>query len=93
MSRDQRVQDNYVLVQAQSLALEGNQSLLVLFNIDEFFPNFNRRNATFMIKNLELVEKDLQSLSIPMIVTKGDVEKRITSAIEEYGISVLVTDK
>lgn len=92
MSRDQRVQDNYALVSAQTFASENNQPLLVLFNIDESFPNFNSRNASFMFKNLVLVEKDLLKLSIPMIVTKGAIEKNIMRVIDEYEISVVITD-
>ena len=92
MSRDQRVQDNYALVKAQTVALESTQPLVVLFNIEESFPNFNKRNADFMVKNLELVEKDLHTLSIPLIVTKGTVDKSISSVIDEYGISTILTD-
>ena len=92
MSRDQRVQDNYALVKAQTVALESTQPLVVLFNIEESFPNFNKRNADFMVKNLELVEKDLHTLSIPLIVTKGTVDKSISSVIDEYGISTIITD-
>ena len=92
MSRDQRVKDNFALFYAQELAIRHKQPLLVLFNFDYQFPNFNSRNASFMIKNLELVDRSLRSLNILMIITSGPIAKIIPSILEEYGVSVLVTD-
>ena len=92
MSRDQRVQDNFALLYAQELALKHKQPLLVLFNIDSQFPNFNSRNSSFMINNLEFVDQTLSSLNISMIITNGSIAKNIPSILDEYSISVLITD-
>lgn len=92
MSRDQRVADNFALNYAQQLALKYRKPLLVVFNIVESFPSFNERNASFMFKNLENMEQTLQSLRMSMILTKGEPETTLPKAIEEFSISVVVTD-
>ena len=92
MSRDQRVADNFAINYAQTIALDSKKPLIVLFNIDESFPNFNERNASFMFENLEFVEKTLNSYNIPMIITKEKNNKAIPYILQEYNISVLVTD-
>lgn len=92
MTRDQRVRDNFTLVYAQEIAIQNKRSLYVLFNIEEKFPNFNTRNASFMFTNLELVEKDLNKFNIQMILTKGPVTQNIPKVIAEFNISKLITD-
>ena len=92
MTRDQRVQDNFSLIYAQQLANEKQKPLFTVFNLVENFPNFNTRNAEFMIENLEMVEQTLSKLNIPMLITKGPIDQTLPKLIQNFNISVLITD-
>ena len=92
MTRDQRVADNFSLLYAQEIANASRQPLITLFKIDEHFPNFNHRNATFMFTNLVEVEKNLAQFNIPMIFSQGGIDQIIPKIIDEYKISVIITD-
>ena len=57
MSRDQRVNDNWALLYAQTLAIERKAPLLVVFCLTKEFLNATERHYLFMLKGLQDVDR------------------------------------
>lgn len=62
MSRDQRVEDNWALLYAQELAKKHESNFAVVFCLVTTFMNAPYRHFAFMLKGLQEVEQDLQSV-------------------------------
>ena len=92
MSRDQRVRDNWALLYSQELALQRNESLIVLFCLVPEFLDATARQYDFMITGLREVETDLRALKIPFRLLTGAPESEIPRFITECGAGALVTD-
>ncbi|MCX8022041.1 MAG: deoxyribodipyrimidine photo-lyase [Syntrophorhabdaceae bacterium] len=92
MSRDQRIEDNWALLFAQSIAYERRQPLCVIFCLVHKFLNGTLRPYDFMVKGLEEVEGGLKKKNIPFFLLKGLPEKEIPYFLETQNIGVLVTD-
>ncbi|MFA5863360.1 MAG: deoxyribodipyrimidine photo-lyase [Phycisphaerae bacterium] len=92
MSRDQRTQDNWALLHSQSLALERNASLAVVFCLVPAFLNASFRSYSFMIKGLGEVERKLAKKGIPFFLITGLPEKVLPLWIRRIRASLLVTD-
>lgn len=92
MSRDQRVHNNWALLFAQKLAIENNSELAVAFNLVPDFLEATIRQYGFMLKGLELVEKELKKYNIPFFLLQGQPEKTISEFINENNVSVIVSD-
>jgi deoxyribodipyrimidine photo-lyase len=92
MSRDQRVQDNWALLFAQSLALEREKPLGVLFCLVPQFLNATMRQYDFMLQGLREIEKGLAKLNIPFFLVTGAPEKEIPRFVSEHDGATLVTD-
>ena len=91
MDRDQRVRDNWALLEAQSLALKSKQPLAVVFVADRGI-SMTARQADFMLKGLEEVEHDLDKLSIPFYFLRGTPAKTISDFVETHRVAAVVTD-
>lgn len=92
MSRDQRVQDNWALLFAQQLALERKVPLVIVFCLVHGYLGATLRQYDFMLRGLEEVAAECQSLAIPFVVVIGDPKEEIPRFAARAGISVLVTD-
>ncbi|MBD3196403.1 MAG: deoxyribodipyrimidine photolyase [Candidatus Lokiarchaeota archaeon] len=92
MSRDQRINDNWTLIFAQEQALKRKNALIVLFNLLPKFKEATMRVYAFMLKGLQKLEKQLNSLNISFILLQGSPEKTIPKFIEDYKIASLATD-
>ena len=96
MSRDQRVEDNWVLLYAQKLATDYKVPLLVVFNLSPYFLGGNERNYTFKVEGLQSVENKLIALGIPFFVTVDKTDKETSRHIlefcEAHKAGALVTD-
>lgn len=65
MSRDQRAQDNWALLEAQALALETQSPLRVVFCLASTFGEAPQRAYRFMLNGLRETFKVLLGLGIP----------------------------
>jgi deoxyribodipyrimidine photo-lyase len=92
MSRDQRVDDNWALLHAQSLALERQAPLAVVFTLADSFLGATLRHYGFMLRGLAGVAARLQELNIPCILLRGNPTDGIRSFIRQHKVGVLVTD-
>jgi deoxyribodipyrimidine photo-lyase len=92
MSRDQRVADNWALLHAQSLALERQTSLAVVFTLADSFLGATLRQFGFMLRGLALVAERLQELGIPFILLRGNPPVEICRFVQGHSVGVLVTD-
>jgi len=91
MSRDQRVEDNWALIYAQSKAIDYQVPLLVIFCLTDF-PEATTHHYHFMLNNLKLVSKDLRELNINFVLVKGKPEIEIPKVLEKYNIGHLIVD-
>ena len=92
MSRDQRVSDNWALLHAQSLALERQTPLAVVFTLADSFLGATLRQFGFMLRGLAHVSKLLQERGIPFILLRGNPPDEICRFIKGHAVGVLVTD-
>ena len=92
MSRDQRVEDNWALIYAQSIAQKHEKPLLVVFCLQSKFLNALQRAFNFMLEGLRKVEQSLHNLNIPFIILVGEPEVLLTQFIEDHQIGMLITD-
>lgn len=92
MSRDQRAQDNWALLYAQSIAREHDLNLLVVFNLTPKFLDARPHHFQFMIQGLEKVKEDLHKKKISFIVTEGNPKHSIPTFLEHYRACMLITD-
>ncbi len=88
MSRDQRVADNHALLAAQRDALERKLPLIALFKLYPTVANRVRQHYQFMLGGLEQVERRLNELNIPLIVTTDSLD----AALEELSPAALYFD-
>jgi deoxyribodipyrimidine photo-lyase len=72
MSRDQRVHDNWALHEAQQIAKRSGVPLVVMFHIFDTFHVRLKQQFDFMIAGLHDVEKTLEKLHIPFLLTRGN---------------------
>ena len=92
MQRDQRVRDNYALLEAQKQALKRDAPLCVVFNLVPSFMGAGVRQFGFMLRGLRQVEADLRALNIPFVLLMGDPTETVPAFAEEHGLSLVVTD-
>ncbi len=92
MNRDQRIKDNWALLHAQELAFKTKSPLLVVFALEEKFPQANLRHFDFMLRGLESIESDLNKKNIPFILLKGPADQVLPSFCQSHQVSQLITD-
>ena len=82
MSREQRIHDNWALLFAQKLALESKEPLIVIFCLLSRFLNATLRQYGFMLKGLEILEKEFGNYNIPFFLLKGEPGNEIPKFIK-----------
>lgn len=92
MSRDQRAADNWALIHAQSLALERQAPLAVVFTLADSFLGATLRQFGFMLRGLAGVAGRLRELGIPFILLRGSPPEEMCRFIRQQGVGTLVTD-
>ena len=92
MSRDQRVDDNWALLYAQSKALEMNQGLVVVFCKCSNYLGSTKQQESFMMEGLHEVYGRLKGYDIPFVVLEGDPVENITAFSSRIKAGLLVTD-
>jgi deoxyribodipyrimidine photo-lyase len=92
MSRDQRVNDNWALLYAQTLAIERKAPLLVVFCLTKEFLNATERHYLFMLKGLQDVDSLLAKKNIGFHLLRGTPENELPRYIKKNRVAVLVSD-
>ena len=92
MSRDQRVDDNWALLYAQSKALEMHQSLMVVFCKCQGYLGSTNQIDHFMMEGLHEVYLKLKEYHIPFVVLEGDPVENISNFSSLIKAGLLVTD-
>eukprot|EP00252_Welwitschia_mirabilis_P013725 TRINITY_DN3022_c0_g1_i3.p1 TRINITY_DN3022_c0_g1~~TRINITY_DN3022_c0_g1_i3.p1 ORF type:complete len:340 (-),score=58.79 TRINITY_DN3022_c0_g1_i3:353-1372(-) len=68
MSRDQRSRDNWALLYAAEKASEMGTAVAVVFNLVDDFLEAKARHFGFMLRGLQVVERNLKVLGIPFFL-------------------------
>ncbi len=92
MSRDQRMNDNWALLHAKSLALKKKVPLAIVFTLAPSFLGAQVRHYDFMLKGLAQLQKDLALKNIPLFLLFGNPSEEVVKFIKECGAGALVTD-
>ena len=92
MSRDQRVADNWALIEAQALATESDSPLVVVFCLVDRFLGAGEMHFRFMLEGLREVASSLKKLNLPFYLLSGNPPEQISSFCNSLGASCLVTD-
>lgn len=92
MSRDQRCQDNWALLFAQTQAQEFSKRVVVVFTLATNFAGATLRHYDFMFHGLEETEKALRNFNIPFVLLNGEPTKSISDFIKVHDIHSVVTD-
>ena len=92
MSRDQRVRDNWALLFAQELALQGKVPMAVVFCLVSKFLHATMRQYGFMLRGLQEVERNLEEKNIPFFLLRGSPASEIPRFVRKYSIGTLATD-
>lgn len=92
MSRDQRVDDNWALLYAQSRAFERNEGLMVVFCKSREYLGSTEQHYGFMMKGLHDVYLKLKRYHIPFVVLEGDPVENISAFSSRIKAGLLVTD-
>jgi deoxyribodipyrimidine photo-lyase len=92
MTRDQRVQDNWAMLKAKTLAESRQSSFAVVFCLTPDYPYMQNQHYRFMLDGLREVEDELENLKIPFFLLYGDPAKEITKFVNQNNIQAVVTD-
>eukprot|EP00252_Welwitschia_mirabilis_P013724 TRINITY_DN3022_c0_g1_i2.p1 TRINITY_DN3022_c0_g1~~TRINITY_DN3022_c0_g1_i2.p1 ORF type:complete len:511 (-),score=102.48 TRINITY_DN3022_c0_g1_i2:353-1885(-) len=92
MSRDQRSRDNWALLYAAEKASEMGTAVAVVFNLVDDFLEAKARHFGFMLRGLQVVERNLKVLGIPFFLFQGKAEENIPCFLERCGAAILVMD-
>ncbi len=90
MDRDQRLEDNPALLEAQALAMADKQPLIVAYVLT---PNqMSTRQYLFMVKGLIELEPFFVDKNIAFTVLSGDPVQTLTALIKMENVGAVVTD-
>jgi len=92
MQRDQRVHENWAFLYALEQASKRAVGLVVVFNLVETFGDASYRHYDFMFQGLQEVQEDLEHLSVPFVLLRGEPQKTVPDFIKEHSISEVVCD-
>lgn len=92
MSRDQRAGDNWALLFAQAMALDGGVPLGVVFALDVSFPNATARSFGFMLRGLEQTARTLLEKNVAFFLLEGDPPVKIAAFARQVGAGAIVSD-
>ena len=92
MQRDQRAFDNWALIKAQSMAIEMQQPLIVVFCLMDSFLGATTRHFDFMLKGLVETANHLKEKSISLALLIGTPEDTLPQFLTKIDAGLLVTD-
>lgn len=83
MSRDQRVDDNHALLEAQATAIKLRLPLIVFFNLHTGHTIRSREHYEFMLLGLKQLAAKLKDLNITFVMRGGDAKTNILKLAKE----------
>jgi deoxyribodipyrimidine photo-lyase len=92
MSRDQRVRDNWALLEASRLAQAKGAVLRVVFCLVPKFLDATIRHFGFMCRGLKIVEQQCVALNIPFHLLRGSAKDVLPQFVAEQRAAAVVTD-
>lgn len=92
MQRAQRIQDNWSLLYAAEFAALKKQPLIIVFNLFPSFLDATLRQFDFMLKGLQEVALEAESLNLQFLILFGDPVLNLSQFISQNNISNLFTD-
>jgi deoxyribodipyrimidine photo-lyase len=96
MNRDQRIDDNWALLEAQYWANEYHVPLVIVFTLiptlGESIDKAHHRIDDWMKQGLNLVQQQSERLSIPFVILQGSPEQILPKFLQEVKAGLLVTD-
>lgn len=92
MSRDQRAADNWALLHAQALALEGRAPLAVAFCLVDEFLGATLRQYAFMLRGLEETAGDLAVKGVPFFLLPGRPQDVLPPFLARVAAGAVVCD-
>jgi deoxyribodipyrimidine photo-lyase len=92
MSREQRAQDNWPLLEAQRLAFERQRPLCVVFCLAPEFLGASSRIFDFMLRGLAEVASDCRALNLGFVLLRGAPGATVARFAREIDACALVTE-
>lgn len=92
MGRDMRMEDNWALLFAQSLAIRYRMPMAVAFVLPPSFLEATERSYGFLLKGLQETEQLLKKKNIPFYLLPGTPEKVIPKFVQQHNVTKLVAD-
>ena len=92
MSRDQRLEDNWALLQAQEIALEQGRPLSIVFCLVDQYAGAGWRQFGFMLSGLAEVARSCAELNIDFRLLRGEPGQTLPSYLQAIQAGWLVTD-
>lgn len=92
MSRNQRVEDNWALLYAQSLGLGNSLPLHVVFCLADKFLDATIRHYKFMLDGLKEVQSDCSNLNITFHLLRGNVGDQLPKFVRNHKMGAVVCD-
>lgn len=92
MFRDQRVQDNWAFLFAQKLALKNEVPLHVCYCLLPKFLDANTRHYKFLVKGLQEIEEECNSLNISFHLFYGDGGTEVPKFVRKHSMGGVVID-
>lgn len=92
MRREMRMNDNWALLFAQSLAIKYKMPLAVVFCLPPTFLEATERAYGFILKGFQETEFLLKEKNIPFYLLLGTPEQEIPKFVSQNNVSKLVTD-
>jgi deoxyribodipyrimidine photo-lyase len=96
MNRDQRIDDNWALLEAQHWANEYHVPLVIVFTLmptlGESIDKAHHRIDDWMKQGLNLVQQHSERLNIPFVILQGSPEQILPKFLQEVKAGLLVTD-
>ncbi|NMC48913.1 MAG: deoxyribodipyrimidine photo-lyase [Desulfovibrio sp.] len=92
MSRDQRVHDNWALVQAYAFSVGWRVPLRVVFCLTDGFLGAGLRQYAFLVRGLREVEAGCAERGIRFVLLRGDPGLEVAAYCRKVGARAVVTD-
>jgi deoxyribodipyrimidine photo-lyase len=92
-SRDLRVEDNWALLKALSIAEDRKVPVIAAYNFEPGVSGAELRQHDFKVRGLRLFAKDLEKLGIPLFVEVGErSHRKIAERANAIDAAAIVTD-
>jgi deoxyribodipyrimidine photo-lyase len=92
MSRDQRAEDNWALLEAARLAAGNGRFPVCVFTLDTAYPGANYRHYSFMLRGLRETESVLRAHGIPLEILRGHPPESLSLFAKRHDIHSVICD-